>query len=672
MREAADDLVDRLIHQYNLTKNQAFLVAARIDDLHEADAFLSPRLSQLPSPFLMKDMYQAVKILRNAISNHILVGLFSDSDLDGLTSLTIMHVLFKRFNHPVVSRYLVQKEQYGLTRCIIDEFHHQGVRLIITLDSGIRDIEEIAYARSLGMDVIVCDHHEPANQLPDACIINPKQTQCRYPYKEIAGVGVAFKLCHGLLMSYLPAFKQNHLVLLGCEQGISCWNVRDGVIGEVSRCNDTKNLLDLLKKSVEVFLWEERGDSISELLKSHSRKFHDLRTLKNLLTEENDNYLNRNGSNLCAGTEKSNSEHFNEPGVLKIYREIQFHNSPKIREFLYDIVGYVALGTIADIVPLIGESRTIVFCALQIMNQRKDGLFAEIVGKRVIDSKVLGWDVAPLLNTPGRFGKTELTASYLINDDIVERRRIIDEIKIINEERKGLIARLYKKIITDLHSERSGDVMDVHIIIRDDVPEGIAGLLANRISEYARRPIILITGMDNADMVKGSGRCAGNFNFFSYVEPYAEMFDKIGGHPQAFGFTIHRNRLEEMSSHLYSALKNQYVDEAIAIDKEICVDDVDISFIEELKLLEPFGHKNEEPVFLSRRVPVRGSQAFGAQSNHLKLLLGMGNGIEAIGWNMADMIPHFLERETLDIVFKAEVNDFNGYRSPRLVVIDWN
>ena len=241
-------IVDSFSQVFNYDRYISSLLCAKgIHTLEDAHLFSNKRLSNLLSPFLMKGMYDAVKRIRSALDHKDKIGIFSDSDLDGLTSLTIVINLFEKLNMELFFRYPVHDEDYGLTIKVIEEMKEKGVRLILTFDSGIRDIKEIGYARELGIDVIVCDHHQPADKTPDAIIVNPKQDGCGYPYKELAGVGVALKLCHGVLMSFLPGFNKPFFIITE-DRGFWISKVVNGIIEEVWNFNSLSDLFDLIEK----------------------------------------------------------------------------------------------------------------------------------------------------------------------------------------------------------------------------------------------------------------------------------------------------------------------------------------------------------------------------------------------------------------------------------------
>lgn len=212
--DAADDEALKLYDFCGINKIIGSILYARgTREKNDVISFLFPELNNLHSPFLMKGISEAVVRIRKALADGERIAIFADSDIDGITSLTILYDLLSKCGSTPHIRYPRNKEGYGLTCDIIDEFISAGINLIITVDSGIRDIEEIRYAASKGIETIITDHHEPDAYYPDAIIVNPKMPDCPYPFKELAGVGVAFKLAHALLFSYTNSYNRRFVII---------------------------------------------------------------------------------------------------------------------------------------------------------------------------------------------------------------------------------------------------------------------------------------------------------------------------------------------------------------------------------------------------------------------------------------------------------------------------
>lgn len=649
----------------------SILCRRNITTPRDAFHFLNPRLSGLHSPFLMHGMDAAVKRIRRAIDGGETVAIFSDSDLDGLTSLTTVVTLFKRLapGLTVHTRYPRNGEQYGLTMPVIDELSGLGATLLITLDCGTRDVDEIAHAAKSGLDVIVCDHHEPDERLPGAIIVNPRLHECAYPFKDLAGVGVAFKLCHGVLLSYLAGFSRKFLIVTEEGGAFQCAVVMNGTVVRV----------------VERALREE----IADLAKgAHAVMFHDcagsIRQFKDLvpgmkaydLGREVEDLMKRLGLEYADGSvEKFFAINRNIAGrkidvASRIFLDVQYRKSAKVFEFNHGIMGLVALGSIADIVPLTDENRILVHYGLESLKSTDHQGLALLLDNRQVNTRTIGWHVAPVLNAPGRMGKTDYTADFLMNKTGGEVRPLMDEIITLNEKRKSIVAVHFGEFMKQLESGEI-DLSSPLVFVELDAPEGVAGLIANRIADTVNRPVVVVSRQGEGGMLKGSGRVKGNFNFFAAVEPLSGLFEKLGGHAHAFGFTVRADRLQEVRRRMEEALSNCVIEaDKVEIDYELAVGDITAGFIRDLSRLEPYGSTNEEPVFLTRNAALRAFSRLGSDKRHGKYLFAGNTEIEALGWGMGDDMNRFAEGGTVDLVYRLELSSFNGRTSPRMILID--
>lgn len=686
----------RLAGEMNIHPITAGILAARnITRTAEAFSFLNPSLSQATSPYLMKGMRQAVERIRRALERDEIIGIFSDSDLDGLTSLTLMMKMLKSLRkkegREILCRYPVNAEQYGLTEGVIDEFKAAGVSLLITLDCGTRDVAEIACAKTRGIDTIVCDHHEPDLELPDAIMVNPKQKDCAYPYRDLAGVGVAFKLCHALLMSYHREFDSRFVLL---SFGNSRYHRVDFVNGISDTGLSSSSLQELLRgvSAGDNVILHNIGDNgaFEAVRKFGCRVFNYSRELDAIIAKV--------PKGIVASLDYDEL-------MVYAFNELWYSNQAKVRERLWQFCTFVALGSVADIVPADGENRILISCGLRSMEQTAHpGLSmlidrihqAKKVQSGAINTRRIGWDIAPLLNAPGRMGKSQLTAEFLLEENGACAESLIGEIENENAKRKEQLQEHFEAVKREIEKQGEGRVpydnrsiwMGKNLIIAQlrNIEDGIVGLLANRLADYYGLPVIVVSlgGQDaSTGTVKGSGRVRDGFNFFSCMEPLSGMCEKIGGHQQAFGFTARSALLPDIFGALVSNIPDESKGEKnYDIDAEVRPGDIQIKLVEELLRLEPHGNRNEEPIFLSRGVPVGKFDALGAGQKHAKLTVGNGTTIEAIAWNMYGRMRSVLGLEgahgeesaypLLDLVFRVEINEYNGSRKPRIVLVDFD
>ncbi len=673
LREADPEGAGALARAMDLDPLVARILLARgVQGVRDARVFIAPRLSMLSSPFILKDMERAVARIRKAIDGRETIGIFADSDLDGLTSMTIILRMLDKIglaNRPHL-RYPAGDEDYGLRQGIIEEFQRAGVNLLITLDSGIRDIEEIRLARELGIDVIVCDHHEQGGELPDAIIVNPKQKDCPSPFKELAGVGVAFKLCQGVLMSYVKnRFNRRFVVLAAGENAIHAAFVRNSIIEGRERFASPEGLKELGLDSGDMVVL--CGLPVDSPVRG---------VLAGLNTLEMNDPAGMSGEgasldSLCAAFGIAAADHADTGSLsLDLFREYEYRSAPRLREFIESIVDLVSLGTIADIVPLLGENRIIVHRGLaRFCDTTHPGLrlLVERIGCGT-SSKDVSWSIAPLLNTPGRFGRSELMAQFFLETSESALNDIMDKLFALNARRRELLSSLYERF----HEEalkgafRAGEKLI--FIAHESIPDGLCGLLASRLSESMGKPVITVALGEGKDVVKGSGRVGGGYNFFSRVEMLSHLFERLGGHAQAFGFSARRALLGDIAARIAAGVEDGPFDSPcdIQIDAELPLSSVRPALCAQLRVLEPFGSRNEEPLFLTRGMEIREFLKFGGDRNHGKFLLRGNEQVEAVGWNLARAMQEKAGRKEIDLVYRLDVNEFNGRSTLRMTILD--
>ncbi len=677
LAEPESETVRKISSLFALDPRLARIIASRgLTEPVEVFRYLAPRLSTLSSPFLMTGMEQAVTRIRAAVERDEKIGIFADSDVDGLTSLAVMLRLLERIglkNTPWV-RYPVEDEDYGLTLSIVDEFVSREVTLLITLDAGMRDVEEIRRARSSGLDVIVCDHHEQGAELPEAIVVNPKQKACAHPFKGLAGVAVAFKLCYGLLYSYLQRFNKLYVIITEDAGGVYLSRVKNRIVlgtEQFSALDDLKNAPVNEDDTIIVYRAPAVKARAGDLFPRCA--VHDLEDL--VLALRSDGQGGRNDRAGVFGETAAGIFSRQCDLAVEVFLEYDYQISPRLVEFMVSAIDLVALGTIADIVPLVGENRTIMHHGLKSLRSTTHPGLKALMGANGFESssKSLAWGIAPLLNTPGRFGKAALTASFFLESDERTMKLKVAELNALNKERKEILAEFYARISGEI-AEGRHRAGDSSVFVTDkSVPDGLCGLLANRLSESLNKPVIVIASAPGKEVVKGSGRARGNFNFFSCVEPFSHLFDRIGGHAQAFGFSARAERLGEIRDAVARSVDGAAGldrEPSCHIDAEITLQDITLDFIDRLSVLEPFGHKNEEPLFLARMARVREFARFGSGKNHGKYLLSDNHSLEAVGWGMADLMERRSSGDCVDIVFRLERHEFNGRTLARMVIVD--
>lgn len=544
--------VQGLVEKLNISPILAqVLVNRHIETAEDARRYLYDSLDDGYDSFLMKGMERAVERISRAIDNDENIIIYGDYDVDGITSTSLLYMVLHELG-AVPSFYIPerQSEGYGLNKEALQRLQEQHTDLVITVDCGISSFDIIEQYKQ-SMDIIVTDHHEPPSQLPQAyTVLNPKQKDCPYPFKELAGVGVAYKLCQAL------------------------WKTRKG-------------------------------------------------------------------------------EDFTK------YTEI------------------VALGTIADLVPLRDENRILVKAGLEkIKNGENIGLQALLqvssLDKNLINAGRIAFTVAPRLNAAGRISHAEQGVRLLLETNEDKARRMASSLSELNRERQDVEHAIATEAISQIEKEhRTKD--GVLIAHGEGWHVGVIGIAASRLVEKYYRPSLVISVHEGVG--KGSCRSISGFNMYEALKSADDLLLQYGGHPMAAGFSIAAENIEAFRQRLNEyAAKNMTAEAyipAVSIDAALQETDITLDAIAELSQLEPYGMGNSRPVFSMYHCAVEELRPIGRDKQHVRMSMDCnGVRLQGVGWSMASLCEAILAGDEVDVAFQLERNDFNGTSSPQLVLQD--
>ena len=550
-------LIVQLLYNRGITAPQDvrdFLAGARPED----------------NPFRLKGMNEAVTRLRQAIRGEELVAVYGDFDADGVTATALLVETLSALGARV-KPYIPHRvdEGYGLNTGALRQLASQGVEVVVTVDCGIRSIEEVSYGRKLGLDFIATDHHSVGEEVPPAlAVINPKQPDCPYPFKDLAGVGVAFKLAQALL-------RANRRV-----------PVAKGEVGV-----NEEDLLDL-----------------------------------------------------------------------------------------------TALGTVADLAPLLGENRSLVRRGLERLNDpQRLGLRAMIaqVGLKLgqIDAAAIGFVLGPRLNAAGRMDDATTSYDLLTCRSPDEAANLAQELEELNRRRQRLTAETLERAKEQVLM--AGEDEKLLFAAGEDFLAGIVGLVAGRLTEEFYRPTLVVElGPEES---RGSARSIPEFNITAALDQCSDLLVRYGGHAAAAGFTVANDNLEPLQERLKELAAEQLegveLTPTLLIDAEVELSEMDWATQALLTQLEPCGYANPAPLLLSRRAIVRSARAVGTDGGHLKLSLSDGQARPstvsdaasghhwgAIAFRQgqwAGQLPRHI-----DVVYSLEVNEWRGEKRLQLNVKD--
>lgn len=537
-------LVDDLSTLLNIPVNIVKILANRKTSTPESiKKFLEPQITDLQDPFLLYGMDRAIARANQALLNNEKIVIYGDYDVDGITATSLLYIVFNKLGAQVdffLPNRLV--EGYGLSKEGIDEAHKLGVSLIVTVDTGINAIDEVAYANSLGIDVIITDHHEPREVLPEAvAIINPKQPQCNFN-EELSGVGVAFKFAQALY--------------------------------------------------------------------------------RTLAQDE---------------------------------RDLQEH------------LDLVALGTAADIVPLVGENRILTrFGIPQISRTTKPGLksltfVSGLMGKKISTGQVV-FVLAPRINAIGRLGDAKDAIRLLSTRDERMAAEIARKLEEDNRRRKRIDEDTLQEAL-----EQMSEIVDLEndraiVLAGQDWHQGVIGIVASRLVERFHLPTVMIS-ITNGEG-KGSARSIPGFHLCDALKQCEHLLLQYGGHKYAAGLSIAPDKIEDFRRKFMEVSKGQLTDEDILpklkIDLELELSEISDEFMNTLEMFAPFGPQNMRPVFLTRNCEIVGRPHI-VGNNHLRMRVRKGTAVfDVIGFGFGEMLPQLSSGSLVDLVYSIEYNSYNN------------
>ncbi|MFZ4858737.1 MAG: single-stranded-DNA-specific exonuclease RecJ [Desulfuromonadaceae bacterium] len=528
------------------TLTARILAGRGIDSAEAGTQFLAPALSTMPDPFLLKGMNAAVERLLTARSNNESVCIYGDYDVDGITGTALLVSFLRRVG--ISCSYFIPNrfdDGYGLHETSLQQIITLGATLIMSVDCGITAVREAAFCRQAGVDLIILDHHSPQEQIPEAtAVVNPLQPGCVYPFKMLAGVGVAFNLLVGLR----SRMRQEGLFNPGDEPDLRDW-------------------LDL-----------------------------------------------------------------------------------------------VALGTIADVVPLTGQNRMYVSYGLKKLEQSlRPGITAlkKVAGiKESVTCGQVGFRLAPRLNAAGRMESAVPGVDLLLGSDPAECTGIADELDAANAERQSVERGILEQAIAQVEGDGRYPARKSIVIASADWHQGVIGIVASRLVERYHRPTLLIA-IDAEGNAKGSGRSIPGFHLLEALTACSEFLPRFGGHRYAAGIGLKSEAVSAFAIAFETVAARMFGDSELMplleIDAEVRPYELDLGLLEELQRLEPFGAGNPEPTLMLRGVTAVERRIVG--DGHLKLRVSAGGKVfNAIAFRQGECPTDGL----FDIAFFPEGNSWNN------------
>jgi len=655
--------------------------------------YLEDDLRYLHDPFLFPDMPDVVERIEQARREGERVLVFGDRDVDGITSTAVIVSTLRERGIDVEWQVPEGDESYGLTIEAVEAFAGRSGTLILAVDCGITSIEEIARGNELGIDTIVVDHHNPHEELPPAvAIINPKVGD-EYPFDGLCACGVCAKVrqaiaigdteVYGELVTLLNARPANDTVIVDAmlvENGIEVDRVTEALVPGVASL-ETSRLRDYLVGRTLVcydealqkrLIHEGVGPNVDVFMVDLAEQ---VKTLfpplagKSLLEM-------REGAKIARYTEGTTEE---IDVLYALYRSVLEKTFPGIRDSVESVADLVALASIADMMPIVDENRTLVRRGLARLNSTPHPGLAALMSQagfagRTMVSRDIGWTIAPLINATGRMGTPSTAVELLLSADEGERNRLAGTIQSLNGDRKRKGEEAWQAVLP-----RAVESIDRHdrklvAVHEPTVHRGVTGIIAGRLSRRFNLPATVLTTV--GDIAIGSVRSARGFMATEFLSRFEDIFERWGGHNEAAGFNLAVDRLDSFWERLGRLAPEIALDEDVEVEVEIDAElpakylNPDLETL--VRRFEPYGQANPELRFLARKMVLEDMQIIGKDQSHLRLLLsGGGYKWPAVYWGGAERATRdFAVRDRLDVVFEFTKNFYNGNETVQLVVVD--
>ncbi|GAB0168715.1 single-stranded-DNA-specific exonuclease RecJ [Lysinibacillus sp. CTST325] len=545
-------LVQTLQNDLQLSAIAAKILAARgCETTADAESLLNMTEASIHDPFLMHGMAEAVARIEQALENGEKILVYGDYDADGVTSTTVMlNVLLDigaGVSFKIPNRFI---HGYGPNEALFREAHDEGVQLIITVDNGISGMEPIRIAKELGMDVIVTDHHEPGDELPPADIIlHPRIPEGHYPFGELAGVGVAFKLAHAL------------------------------------------------------------------------------------------------------------------------YGELPTH-----------LIEYVAVGTVADLVPLVDENRYLVKRGIEEMRRSLSPwvqAMCEVASaeQAKISEETIGFYFGPRLNAVGRLGEAAPGVELLMAEDNAKAIALAKQLNACNSERKDIVKSITDEAVALIESDKKiGDSL-VLVIAGEGWNAGVVGIVASRLVELYYRPTIVLSLDYEKGTAKGSARSIEGFHLFNELAKNRDILPHFGGHPMAAGMTLSIEHVDELRSRLDAqareCLSEEQLTPVLNIDIPLKMDEISADAIEEISTLGPYGTDFPKPVYVLEDVEISSMRKIGAAENHIKMELTDGyEKLDSVGFNKGHLHDELTYGIKVSFTGDLQINEWQGRKKAQFMIED--
>ena len=695
-KEIPQELVKDLAAKYGCGLLTASILARRgLVRGEEIRYFLEADPVHLRNPFELPGMEDAVDRILAAKEEGEKVLIFGDRDVDGITSTALLADFLSRLGLDIRWRLPVRDEPYGLSMNAVETFAQENGTLIITVDCGISNLAEINRAGELNIDVIITDHHNPQEELPRAlAIVNPKLPGSTYPFRELCGCGVVYKLVSALRFALKTELYGQSLCLLNCRPASGAYSIEiaklrnlvvtdtlfETVVPGMVKITETR--LPRFLEGQQIFVWD--GKLQTSLMAKVFGSAVEVRMM-DAAPEIGKEIPYAAGKTLVRLRELSKIAKYSseDPRELDVFISL-FTSFIRRRERLFTPEDHAdlqlaALGTIADIMPLKDENRIIVRHGLTALREKprpgvSDLLFKlNLMGRR-LGTADIAWLMCPAINAAGRMGSPDKAAFLFLEPDMAKRDLLADELIAMNEERKRLGTEAWTFIEPMAEESLKTYGGKLALAYGDEIYRGVTGLMANRMVNRFKVPCIVVSFGET--VCTGSIRSNG-YGLRPLLERASDLFIDWGGHDFAAGFSLERKDWEPFLERLKSISRAvepaETAGETLVVDAELPLTYLTPDIFKVIDSFEPYGEGNRPLLFMSRDLRVTEIMFMGKnEAKHVKLTVDTGaHRWSGVYWEAAEKIrAGFKPNDKVDMVFKITRNWYNHAETPQLIIMD--
>jgi single-stranded-DNA-specific exonuclease len=697
-QDVSPDLVKSIESKYGCDRLTATILARRGIVLGpEIKFFLENDPRHLRNPFELPGMEEAVERIIAAKEEGEKVLISGDRDVDGICAATLVASFLLSMGIDVSVRLPSGDEPYGLSTQVAEEFAASYGTLIITVDCGISNFEEVKRAAELGVDVIVTDHHNPQEELPPALVIvNPKLSGSAYPFRDLAGCGVAYKLVSALRFALKSELFAQQICLLNTRPVNEAWVIEiakmrnlvviDSLTETVipGRLGISETRLPAFLEGQQILVWDAalQKRTLANIFGGGVEIY-----MQDISGEIGKEIPSAAGKSLVRIKSLSRMARYQdkETGELDIFISL-FTSFIWQREKLFSAddsqeLQLACLGTVADIMPLQDENRIIVKQGLKSLAEKprpglSDLLFKlKLTSGRRIGAIDISWHLCPAINAAGRMGKPHIALDLLMEKDPVKRDSLTNELLSLNEERKKIGEEIWTLIEPMAEENLKSFGNKLALAHGQTIPRGVTGIMANRLLDRFKVPSLVASL--GGSVITASLRSSRGFDLRFLLEPLAGFFLDWGGHDFAAGFSMSVENWEPFLEQLKSRAGLIELDaengETLKIDAELPHSYLTPDILNLVDCFEPYGEENEPLIFTSRNLKVVEISLMGKpEAKHVKLMLDAGAvKWPAVYWQAVEKVrKDFDLGDQVDVVFRVTRNWYNGKETPQLVISD--